>query len=46
MYRHAAEDGTDMVGALYFGGRGIMRISTPASDKIETGFWKIENVGF
>ena len=41
-----AEDDTDMVGALYLGGCGIMRIATPASDKIETGFWKLENVGF
>jgi hypothetical protein len=41
-----AEDDTDMVGAVYPRGCGIMRISTPVSDKIETGFWEFENVGF
>jgi hypothetical protein len=42
----SAEDDTDMVGAVYLGGCRIMRMSTPASDKIETGFGKLENVGF
>lgn len=42
----SAENDTDMVGALYLGRWGIMRISTPASHKIETGFWQLENVGF
>jgi len=41
-----AEDDTDMVRAVYVGGCGIMCISTPAFDKIEPGFWELENVGF
>jgi hypothetical protein len=40
MYRHAAEDGTDMVGALYLGVRGIIRISTPAPTKSKPAFGK------
>ena len=41
-----AENDTDMVRAVYLGGCGIMRISTPVSDKIETGFGELKNVGF
>ncbi|MGB6563051.1 MAG: hypothetical protein WBE69_10645, partial [Candidatus Binataceae bacterium] len=39
-----AEDDTDVVGTFHIG-RLCVRMSTPDSDEIEAGLWKLKNVG-